>query len=595
MLAIGLFATEVSAAQAELFETTADAAPVRSPTYISRPIIGGPALTRAGIVWAQSRQDGGYALMLGDANGARQLATLGSAIELQVGAEGDRIAAAHNDWYVACRGGRCPKPLADEVFTGTTDSPFTRLTGCTVGEPGCITHLQPATKIRVTDDAVAFTRSFARDVEVHNFEADASAAVRRFPGGPEFALAGRYLAVQATTDDKSTVYDRWTGEALYTVNSIGPYALDTDGTIVAALWPNGGWVWMSPSDPTPHPLTPPPPVAPAGEGSSTSVALRNSTLAWLYDITGVGSEFVFQELHGDRMLRLPTFTSRTRKSDFAFDGRQLAWSEETCGATFIARVQFDPGRFTASEFPATPTGSCALAMPSLSSHRVTESGGLMVALRCPASAQLGCQGGLNLSGRGRAYAFMGGAQVLMRRDTTRSVRIQLRHRALAALLRDRRVRADLASEGAGRASHHVRFMLLRPHTQPVRLRTIAEGSRSSVGTKPLRLVIRDRNAWAQLWDRLQAGVSPKPPRPGVNFRRYMLIAVAAGSRPNGGYSLRVDKVADDGHQLIASLIERVPGENCVLPAVVTSPYHVVRIPRTAEPVRFKHRTTVYDC
>jgi hypothetical protein len=191
--------------------------------------------------------------------------------------------------------------------------------------------------------------------------------------------------------------------------------------------------------------------------------MRNGTIVWTYDGGSKGTEMVFQQLHGDRILRLPPFSSRV--GDFAFDGQRLVWAAQPCAVVWVARLQFDPAAWTTSEFPRTPAGRCGTAVASVPVRRATQSGGVMLSLTCPAAAVLGCTGGVGLSsgknsGRGLA---VGSTPVLMPPDTTRRVRVQIRHRALARLRHDGRLVVDLISGAAGRQhdpSRRLRFVLL---------------------------------------------------------------------------------------------------------------------------------------
>jgi hypothetical protein len=75
----------------------------------------------------------------------------------------------------------------------------------------------------------------------------------------------------------------------------------------------------------------------------------------------------------------------------------------------------------------------------------------------------------------------------------------------------------------------------------------------------------------------------------------MLIVVTGGFAPNAGYSLRVTRITDNGRRWRVLVTVRAPGDNCVLPAVVAWPYHVVRVRRSTKPVVVSRKVTVYDC
>jgi hypothetical protein len=130
----------------------------------------------------------------------------------------------------------------------------------------------------------------------------------------------------------------------------------------------------------------------------------------------------------------------------------------------------------------------------------------------------------------------------------------------------------------------------------VPFRTVARGGESmAVTARPANLVIRDRASWKRLWRQLHAGDIPQPAVPRVDFSLNMLIAVRQGPSSSGGYDIRITSIVDDGRRLLVAVEARKPGANCVMPAVITAPYHVVRIRRSAKPAVFKRHLTVYDC
>jgi hypothetical protein len=90
------------------------------------------------------------------------------------------------------------------------------------------------------------------------------------------------------------------------------------------------------------------------------------------------------------------------------------------------------------------------------------------------------------------------------------------------------------------------------------------------------MVIRDANAWAQLWSELGAGE-----RPDVDFTQNVVVAVAAGQRSTGGYGIAVNEVTQADGQLIIGVVETTPGPNCITTAAVTQPADVVVIPVAA--------------
>lgn len=85
-----------------------------------------------------------------------------------------------------------------------------------------------------------------------------------------------------------------------------------------------------------------------------------------------------------------------------------------------------------------------------------------------------------------------------------------------------------------------------------------------------RMIIQDANAWAEFWSELGVG-----DRPAVDFTRDVVIAVAAGQRPSGGYEIAVTRVSQANGELRAEVRETSPGPNCLSTSTLTQPVDVV--------------------
>src|SRR4051812_19142067 len=117
----------------------------------------------------------------------------------------------------------------------------------------------------------------------------------------------------------------------------------------------------------------------------------------------------------------------------------------------------------------------------------------------------------------------------------------------------------------------------------VTFHTVAEGdgAASTIDSKQ-NLTLRTKSSWRKLWK--QVGVPGSPPH--VDFSKQMLIAVTQGREPSGGHAIRVTRVDRVGSGLLVTVVETKPGEGCFTPSLITSPYHVVRVPKTPAKVRF---------
>jgi hypothetical protein len=122
------------------------------------------------------------------------------------------------------------------------------------------------------------------------------------------------------------------------------------------------------------------------------------------------------------------------------------------------------------------------------------------------------------------------------------------------------------------------------------IRRIGQWTRTGIG-ESRRLVIRDANGWNQFWSELGVGE-----RPSVDFNRDVVIAVAAGQRPTGGYEIVIDRVTQTDGQLTVEVVERTPGPNCVTSASLTQPVDVVVVPAVdAKSPSFLERKEIRGC
>jgi hypothetical protein len=102
-----------------------------------------------------------------------------------------------------------------------------------------------------------------------------------------------------------------------------------------------------------------------------------------------------------------------------------------------------------------------------------------------------------------------------------------------------------------------------------------------------RDVVRDEAAWARLWAQIHEGVTPQPSLPPVDFSRDMLIAVATGTRPSGGFDIKIESVARRGDRLEVVVHETCPAPGDRVSMGLTQPVEVVRVERVAQAPTFR--------
>jgi hypothetical protein len=101
------------------------------------------------------------------------------------------------------------------------------------------------------------------------------------------------------------------------------------------------------------------------------------------------------------------------------------------------------------------------------------------------------------------------------------------------------------------------------------IRRLGEWSHTGI-REARRMVIQEANTWAEFWSELGVGE-----RPAVDFTRDIVIAVAAGERPSGGYEIAVNQVTQANGELRVEVRETSPGPNCLSSSSLTQPVDVV--------------------
>ncbi len=113
--------------------------------------------------------------------------------------------------------------------------------------------------------------------------------------------------------------------------------------------------------------------------------------------------------------------------------------------------------------------------------------------------------------------------------------------------------------------------------------------------RPFTAAIRSRADWERFWLDLNSRSGPWRPAPPLDFRRQMVLVAALGSRPTGGFAIRIVSVARNGNALVVTAVRTSPGRRCGTIQAVTEPADAVVVPRFDGPVRWRFRDEVTRC
>ena len=129
-----------------------------------------------------------------------------------------------------------------------------------------------------------------------------------------------------------------------------------------------------------------------------------------------------------------------------------------------------------------------------------------------------------------------------------------------------------------------------------RLRPEADSYTQSSGLdEPAEILVRDENRWSAVWQQIHGHTRPSPPLPDIDFGKEMVIAVAMGRQRSGGYEIRIDRAWQERGVTVIVVRRYEPAAGCILPAAITSPADIARLPSAPDPVEFRLESVTRDC
>jgi len=116
----------------------------------------------------------------------------------------------------------------------------------------------------------------------------------------------------------------------------------------------------------------------------------------------------------------------------------------------------------------------------------------------------------------------------------------------------------------------------------VATRTVAKGWQSHVD-EPRQIVVRAAEEWSELGHM----IDPDRQLPEVDFSREMVVGVFLGTKPTSGFGVEIAAVRDQADALVVQYREAHPHPGLMVAQVLSSPYHLVAIPKRAGEVKFE--------
>ena len=110
----------------------------------------------------------------------------------------------------------------------------------------------------------------------------------------------------------------------------------------------------------------------------------------------------------------------------------------------------------------------------------------------------------------------------------------------------------------------------------VSFKRIFGGQVSSI-QEPKNLVARNAEQWRAFYRPMVLGAELEPPD--FDWEKRMLIAVAIGTRPSGGFAVEIQRVAREGSRWVVHARETRPQPGSLQTTMITSPFDCIATPR----------------
>lgn len=163
--------------------------------------------------------------------------------------------------------------------------------------------------------------------------------------------------------------------------------------------------------------------------------------------------------------------------------------------------------------------------------------------------------------------------------------IAYEHDQVTLMINRFKPKENVACVAAIMPSFHV-FKAEKIHAPEMLFESLAHQSHSYIDDER-REVVSDASAWAALWAEHHRGYSPTPPLPDIDFAEHMVVGVYIGTRPNGCYSVGIDRIYRSDETNIVEYTERTPSSEDICTMALVSPSHLVIIGKTPYPFEFR--------
>ena len=114
------------------------------------------------------------------------------------------------------------------------------------------------------------------------------------------------------------------------------------------------------------------------------------------------------------------------------------------------------------------------------------------------------------------------------------------------------------------------------------MKTVDKGPMSGIDT-PRQVTVKTPADFAALWKSHAADRK----MPDVDFTNNMVVGIFLGSRPTAGFGAEIVSAQPESGALVVKYKETRPSRDMITAQVITSPFHLVAVPKFDGPVRFE--------
>jgi hypothetical protein len=141
--------------------------------------------------------------------------------------------------------------------------------------------------------------------------------------------------------------------------------------------------------------------------------------------------------------------------------------------------------------------------------------------------------------------------------------------------------ADQPDLGLGSGHEVEQLSIMPPGVTGIPFQTVDATSMSNI-REARTVVVKDAAAWARLWSEH----APGRPLPTVDFAARMVVGVFMGPGANSCYTIAIDGVGRTADKILVRALRSVAGPDFACAMHVTTPAHLVAVPRSDLPVEF---------